>query len=69
MGFIQTTTDPCIYRSSREELAYLGVYVDDIIVATRTDKRLAQVKKDLASRFDQGSGKTPSLPWHEDFAG
>lgn len=52
MGFIQTTTDPCIYRSSREELAYLGVYVDDIIVATRTDKRLAQVKKDLASRFD-----------------
>ena len=52
MGFIQTTTDPCVYRSSREELAYLGVYVDDIIVATRTDKRLAQVKKDLASQFD-----------------
>ena len=48
MGFLQMTTDPCIYRSSGE-LAYLGVYVDDIIIAAQTNKRLAQVKRDLAS--------------------
>ena len=52
MGFIQMTTDPCVYRSSGGELAYLGVYVDDIIAAARNDKCLAQVKKDLTSQFE-----------------
>ena len=52
MGFIQMTTDPCVYRSSGGELAYLGVYVNDIIVAAQTDKCLAQVKKDLTSQFE-----------------
>ena len=28
------------------------MHVDDIIIAALTNKRLAQVKRDLASRFD-----------------
>ena len=50
MGFIQTATDPCVYRSSGG--VYLGVYVDDIIVAAESDTRLAEGKKELNSQFD-----------------
>ena len=52
MGFVQTATDPCVYTYSGGEVVYLGVYVDDIIVAAQSDKKLAEVKKELASRFD-----------------
>ena len=45
--FIQMTTDPCVYRSSGGELACLGVYVDDIIVAAGTNKHLAKVKRTM----------------------
>ena len=44
MGFIQTATDPCAYSSSGGEAVYLGVYVDDIIVAARSGNTLAKVK-------------------------
>ena len=52
MGFIQTTTDPCVYRSSGGEEVYLGVYIDVIIVAARSDNTLPKVKKEIESRFD-----------------
>ena len=52
MGFVQTTTDPCVYRASGGELVYIGVYVDDVILAARSSKKLAEVKKELALRFD-----------------
>ncbi len=52
MSFIQTSTDPCVYRSSGGEAVYLGVYVDDIIVAARSDNTLAKVKKKIGSQFD-----------------
>ena len=52
MGFVQTDTDPCVYRASGGEPFFLGVYVDDIVLATRNSKRLAKVKRELAERFD-----------------
>ena len=52
MGFVQMTTDPCVYRASGGEPIYLGVYVDDIILATRSSKKMADVKRELAERFD-----------------
>ena len=48
MGFVQTTTDPCVYRASGGEPIYLGVYVDDIILATRNSKKMADVKREFA---------------------
>ena len=51
MGFVQTTDDPCIYHTIGE-MAYLGVYVDDIIIAMRSTKKLSEIKNKLAKRFD-----------------
>ena len=52
MGFVQTTTDPCVYRASGGEPVYIGVYVDDIILAAQSNEKLAEMKKELSLRFD-----------------
>ena len=39
MGFTQSTSDPCIYMDAGGDAFYIGVYVDNIILAGRTDKR------------------------------
>ena len=52
MGFVKTATDACVYTYSGGEVVYLGVHVDDIIVAAQSDNKLAEVKKELASQFD-----------------
>ena len=51
MGFVQGGSDPCIYRaaSSREEPFLLGVYVDDIVLATKSSARVEEV---LGRKFD-----------------
>ena len=53
IGFTQSNSDPCIYfKDAGGEKVYMGVYVDDIVLAARTDKVLQQVKSDLATKFD-----------------
>ena len=52
IGFTQTESDPCIYRASKGEPFFLGVYVDDIVMASKSQTRLAEVKKSLAKKFD-----------------
>ena len=52
LGFVATSSDPCIYRSSEGELCLLGIYVDDIILAAKSTARLEEVKKGLAKKFD-----------------
>ncbi len=55
MGFIQSKNDPCIYFKNTEntgEILYLGVYVDDIILAGKTDSALSEVKTALSRKFD-----------------
>ena len=51
MGFTQTKSDPCIYVSTGEESFIIAVYVDDILLATRADKRMTEVKREIASKF------------------
>ena len=51
MGFSQSTSDPCIYKSANEEPFLIAVYVDDIILAGRTDKRIGEVKEALKEAF------------------
>ena len=52
MGFAQTTSDPCLYVSTEGELFVIAVYVDDIVLAGRSDRKMSEVKKALATRFD-----------------
>ena len=48
IGFVQANSDPCIYITSGEEPLLLGVYVDDIALASKSCARLEEVKKVLA---------------------
>ena len=43
MGFAQTRSDPCIYVSTIGEP--LAIYVDDIVLVSKTDQRLTEVKR------------------------
>ena len=52
MGFVQSPSDPCIYTSSEGETCLVGVYVDDIVLAGQSLKRIEEVKKALSLRFD-----------------
>ena len=47
MGFVQSTSDPCLYTDA-ENAFFIGVYVDDIILAGCSDKRIKEVKDVLA---------------------
>ena len=50
IGFKQSASDPCIYTAERETVI-LAVYVDDIILATKDERKLVQVKKAIANKF------------------
>ena len=47
MGFKQNAGDLCIYTSTSDGLFILAVYVDDILLAGRSQRKIAQVKAAL----------------------
>ena len=51
MKFTQTNGDPCIYVS-QDGNAIIGVYVDDLLIAGKSDKILARIKSEIADRFE-----------------
>ena len=51
MKFVQTKGDPCLYVSTDGEPVIIAVYVDDILIAGRTDERIAEVKAAIANRL------------------
>ena len=52
MGFVQTSSDPCLYVNTEGEFFVIAVYVDDIVLAGRDEKRLSQVKEAIGSKFE-----------------
>ena len=52
MGFAQTKSDPCLCISSEEELCIIAVYVDDILLATKSKKRFEKVISRLSAEFE-----------------
>ena len=52
MGYVQSTSDPCIYTSSEGETSIIGVYVDDFVIAAETPEKIEEVKVALAQKFD-----------------
>ena len=51
IGFTQSSADPCIYVRSADTLSIVAAYVDDLIMATRTDEEMQEVKQQLQSQF------------------
>ena len=39
MGFVQASSDPCLYINSEGELFVIAVYVDDMVLATKSKKK------------------------------
>ena len=53
MNFEQLCSDPCIYKSKTVgDIFFIGVYVDDIVLAGENETRIKEVKEMLASQFD-----------------
>lgn len=53
MGFAQSNNDPCIYyKNTGGDMFYMGVYVDDIVLAGKSETDLKQVKIALSRKFD-----------------
>ena len=53
MNFQQLHSNPCIYKSKTEgDKFFIGVYVDDIVLAGENETRIQEVKQMLASKFD-----------------
>ena len=66
MGFKQAAGDPCIYMASEGEMFLIAVYVDDILLAGRSDERLTTVKQALSRKFKvKRHGKTAPLSGHK----
>ena len=52
MGFKSSTNDPCIYtQNSGGEVSILAVYVDDIVLAGKSTKKIQQIIKEIADKF------------------
>ena len=51
MGFKQSTNDPCIYVSTADGLMILAVYVDDIVLAGKSQQMIGKVKAELGEHF------------------
>ena len=53
MGIVQSTSDPCVYKEdSGGDIFIIGVYVDDIVLAGKTDREIGEVKSALSALFD-----------------
>ena len=52
LGFVQATSDPCIYVRHGQRPLTVGIYVDDILVAGDKIENINEFKSALAERFD-----------------
>lgn len=52
IGFQQSEADPCIFvRSTQNNFSVLAVYVDDIVILTKTEAEMLTIKKQLSEGF------------------
>ena len=51
IGFRQTTADPCVYVRFGDAIAIVAVYVNDLILITKTPTEMEELKSMVAMRF------------------
>ncbi|KAJ3661597.1 hypothetical protein Zmor_005987 [Zophobas morio] len=53
LGAIPTASDPCLFRlKSGRDVVLIAIYVDDILIASRNRKKIAEIGRELAQRFE-----------------
>ena len=50
-GFVEAARDPCLYMASEGEMFLIAIYVDDILLAGKSMKRMNTVKQALSQKF------------------
>ena len=51
LNFKVSTADPCVFIRQQKELQIIAVYVDDLILLTKTSEEMHGLNTDLSSRF------------------
>ena len=51
-GFVQTASNPCIYKAVSGDDFIIGIYVDDILLAGKSKERMIEVKSVLSNMFE-----------------
>ena len=52
INFIQSTAEPCIIIFGKEaDLTIIAIYVDDLIIITKTPEAMQEIKESLAAHF------------------
>ena len=51
LGFKESVADPCIFVRQKKELQIIVVYVDDLILLSKSSEQMQQLKEDLSHRF------------------
>jgi transposase InsO family protein len=52
-GAVPTAADPCLFQiGSGEDATLIAIYVDDILIASRNQRKIAEISKVLSSKFE-----------------
>ena len=51
IGFEQSPADPCVYFQYGDTVTIVAVYVDDLIIISKTAEEMRTIKKNLLARF------------------
>ena len=52
LGVLQSDSDPCVYIAAVDEMAIVGIYVDDIVIACGSEEQLKKFKSSICKRFN-----------------
>ena len=54
-GFVQSSADSCVFvQTEEDDLTIVAVYVDNLIILTKTPEKMKEVKQSLEGRFKMG---------------
>ena len=51
LGFVESNGDPCVFVRN-DDLCFLGIYVDDLIIVSPSDEIVIDIKKEIRSKFN-----------------
>ena len=51
LGFVKSSSDPCVYTRVNGELFIIGIYVDDILLACNSLDEIERIKSSLLCRY------------------